>query len=285
MDKPRSRSPHRRRPNQPPHSHRPSGQSEGTPRATPTTSILDTHPTPRPTQAPNLNPLPSHSRSSRTHSLLCSKSTLRPKAPTTSSTSPRLPVSKWPLPKPRPPLPKSRPSLPLRPRPPLPPPPSHPTSLPPLIYVGTRPTAQTHPPPTTRTPLHTPISSPSTRTHQVRPQVQPPPAAKPRPAMDEWTHVSLYNSSRKRLPPHQTVIALDAHGRERPRWAHRYPRREPHQYSTTRLRELYDLAFPKVPPLYLGALPYIRPPAPKAKANNSLYLNLFNWTYVGTHKI
>ena len=130
MDKPRSRSPTRRRPNQPPHSLRPLGKSNGPSMQAPPASTTDMHPSPRPTtirptsniptyqpilpkptSRPGMRSIP-YRRSSLTNSLLCSKASLRPKTtlrsttttPTKSSSLPR-PSTKWPpFAKPRPPF-------------------------------------------------------------------------------------------------------------------------------------------------------------------------------------
>ena len=78
-----------------------------------------------------------------------------------------------------------------------------------------------------------------------------------------------------------SVFAFDIRGRERPKWTHRYPRDEPHPYSTTRRQDFYNYAFTQ----NTNRLPYLRPPTPKGRPHSSLFLHLYNWNYVGDYRI
>ena len=205
---------------------------------TPPGSTLDAHSSPKPTiTKPTgtssiyrpitakstfqlaLRHAPYQPRSSLTHSLLRSKATSRPKTtvPTTTTTLAKLPSS------PRPPTIWPPSAIP---RPPSTSPPPSLLALPPLT-IGQRSLPRPPPPqlPPKRLPL--PLTSRSTRTRLVRPQAQSKYAAKPRGIMsptDEWTHVAAYTPG-PNLPHHShSAFAFDG----RPKWATRYPSREPH---------------------------------------------------------
>ena len=98
------------------------------------------------------------------------------------------------------------------------------------------------------------------------------------PPTDEWTHVAAYTPG-PNLPHHShSAVAFDG----RPKWATRYPDREPLTTSTWLRRAFYDFAFPRDRNI---RFPMTRPTAPTGDPHHSLFLHLYNWTCTGDYTI